>query len=511
MKDSGLKIALINATKNDYGFLVPPLGILSIASYLLNKGIIKKKNIMILDVNLRKPMDFLKFFKPDLVGLSAMTVDYPDAITLGKKIKKFLGIPIIIGGIHISACPKQLRPSFDVGVVGEGEETFFELVKVFSKKRKFNHHELKKIKGLVFMGKEGKLEITPARPLIAPLDKLPCLDWSLLPRVYFRNAPWKVGRQWRVLKEAPLFTSRGCPFNCVFCARNSVFKGVRFFSVKRAVDEIENLVRNYGIEVIHIWDDTFVLSKKRIKDLIKKLKKRNLLGKVLFTEIFTRADLIDEEFLVLLKEMGVINLYYGFESGSEKILAYLKGNTVTMADNRKAVILTDKYGIGIIGSFMFGSPNETKKDMEKTLDFIRWAIKKNFVRLDICRTTPYPGTKIWRYAFKKGIVSENVDWSLFLMGGGPTKEARPLFFNEKVSFEDYRKIWNEARRLIVAVKKRNEKQGAAKAAAITRRREKIAHAILPFDLIWREFKNGRFLVGAGRLVEKLMDRLIRIN
>jgi len=229
MESSQLKVALINCTKNDYIYLHPPLGILSIASYLLRKGIVSKKNIMVLDVSLRDPLEFIKHFQPDIIGLSAQTTSYPDAIKLGKRIKKNFNIPIVIGGIHISVLPNEFLWSlFDIGVIGEGEETFFELLRVFFKdKKKINFDHLKRVKGLIFRDKENKLIFTGVRPLISSLDKIPSIDWSLIPtRAYFRNEMVRVNGKWQLLKLTPFVISRGCPYHCVFCARNSIWSKI---------------------------------------------------------------------------------------------------------------------------------------------------------------------------------------------------------------------------------------------------------------------------------------------
>ena len=502
MENANPKIALINVTKIDYGYLEPPLGLLSIASYLIREKVVREKDIKILDVNFKNPLAFLKYFKPNIVGLSAMTASYPDAITLGRKIKNKFETLVVIGGIHISVDPQNITYPFDIGVIGEGEETFLKLVKLI-KKNKYNYfHKLRRIKGIVYLNENNKPHITPRRLQIKRLDKLPMLNWSLLPKIYFRNEIVRINNKWCVLKEAPLFSSRGCPFNCVFCARKSLFKGVRYFSIKRIVDEIEILVKKHKVEAIHFWDDIFSVSKKRTKDLIKEMEKRNLLRDVVFNKLFARADLIDEEFLSLLKKLEVVNLSYGFESGSDKIIAFLKNDTVTVADNRKAILLTDKFNIGITGSFMFGSPHETKKDMEKTLDLIKWAIKKeNFIRLDICKTTPYPGTKIWQYALDNKIISKNMNLKKLKLNVPSLDSSKPIFV-ESEKIKDFKKIWSEVKKLYRDVNKKNDKQGYHKAWIIADQKKETSIKFLPFELIWNELRVGRFYIGINLIFTK---------
>lgn len=508
MKSFAPKIALINVTKDDWGYLEPPLGVLSIANYVIHKGLISRKNLILLDVVLRDPVSLLKYFKPDLVGISSFTSTYPDAIKLGKKIKEIFDIPVVVGGVHISACPDQLDFPFDIGVVGEGEETFAELVELFSKDGEFMENKLRRIKGLALRNVEGGLELTGSRASIAPLDKIPPFDWSLLPKTYFRPDLFKVDGQWRALKLGTIFSARGCPFKCIFCARHSVFGGVRFFSTSRTADEIENLVKNYGVEAIHIYDDTFTISKDRVSKLILELKKRRLLGKVVFPKVFGRADLVDEEFLQLLKDLGVISVVYGFESGSERILKYLKNETVKVGDNVRAIDLTDKYGLGIIGGFMFASPNETKADMKKTLDLIRYLAKKDgVIKLSITRTTPFPGTKLWQYAADRGIVSDKIDWTsteLFFRN----IKVPPPFFTEKISPEDYKKIWLEANKICFQIGEKIENQ--KKASGVVDRLQKVTffnQVTIPIQLISREFGNGRYALGIRWFLDKARQHL----
>lgn len=513
MKHFEPKIALINIAKNKLDNLEPPLGILSIASYALHSKIIIRKNLVILDTAIREPLDFLRCFKPDLVGISAMTPVYLDAEKIGRQIKKSLSnIPIIIGGFHISSFPEQLEYPFDIGVIGEGEETFFELVRLFKREGNFNGNNLRKIKGSVFRKEDMKIELTGDRVPITPLDKIPPLDWSLLPETYFRLELNKVNGKWRTLKQISIFSARGCPYRCVFCSRRSVFSQVRYFSVKRTVDEIEKLVKNYAIEAIHFHDDTFTLSKERVRELIKELRARNLLEKIVFPKIFARADTIDREFIRLLKEMNVVSIIYGFESGSNRVLKYLKNDTVTVADNKKAAALTDEYDIGIIGGFMLGSPNETKGEMKKTIDLMSWMSRKeNVVKLHTTRTAPFPGTKLWEYAFSKGLVSDKMDWNLTeLFSSG--RKAPQIFFNEKISYDEYSKFWSEADKLCSLVAKRNKGQkGALRARSYLERKSSFSQVLVPIYFIKREIINGRFIVLTLWIFNKIMQHLLSIR
>lgn len=433
MKKNNIRVALINATKAIGYPPDPPLGIMYLASYLLKKKAVSKENIAVLDTNLGNPLDFLKNFQPHIIGISSLTPSYPSAILLAKKLRKALKKSIIItGGIHVSVFPNRLDSLFDIGVVSEGEETFYEIVKFFSGRTAFK--SLKGVKGIIFRENSGKLVITKPRPLIEPLDKIPPIDWSLIPPVYFSYYPIKTNKGYQVIRSAPIFTSRGCPYNCIFCARKAIFKTVRFFSPKRIGQEISALYNQYNIKGFIIRDDTFTISKRRVKALIESLEKEQLLGRIVFHGVFGRADKIDDEFIRLLKKLGVTELSFGFETGSEKIIKLLKNNTVTVKQNKKAAELLEKYDLGLRASFMFGSPRETNNDLQKTLSFIRWLSKKeNVISITPYITTPYPGTKLWQSALEAKTVSENMNWKHLASNQSPEKLFKAFFKNAKLT------------------------------------------------------------------------------
>lgn len=230
---------------------------------------------------------------------------------------------------------------------------------------------LEEIDGLAFK-KNEHVHLTKPRACIEHLDDIPSPDRDAIKKM---NEIYLLPRKTDVTKGfakcTTMMTSRGCPFNCTFCSSIKMWKKARLFSAEYVVDEIEFLIKKYKTEVIYIVDDLFIISKERVKKITELIEQKGLNKKVKLS-VFCRVNLIGEEILNYLKRMNVVHISFGFESGSERILNYLKKGAVTLKQNEDAIELCRKIGgIKVAGSFIIGSPTETKKDMQETLDFIK--------------------------------------------------------------------------------------------------------------------------------------------
>jgi len=389
------------------GYYYPSLGICYIATYL-KRHLQDEIKIAVIDGlfenSIEKIIKKIKEKKPDVIGISSTTLEFANAIEIAQKIQKDFFVPVIVGGVHISALPHTLPKCFNIGVIGEGEQAMLELMQLFSKYKNFPAEKLKKINGIVFRNK-NKVTITAPRLHIEPLDKIPHpnldyfdMEYYLRPRQHLAGV---FGRGTHII------TSRGCPYKCVFCGGSHFWKTVRFHSANYVIEEIRNLINRYDVDCINILDDLFAASKQRLIEISKLIKEEKINKKVKFG-CQMRADLLNDEMAKLLKEMNVVYLGFGLESGSEKILNYLKRGTVTVEENKKGIEIANKYGFKTGSGFMIGNPNETMKDLEKTYNFI---ISNPLDTMGMYITTPLPGTELWCYAKDKGIVSENMDWS----------------------------------------------------------------------------------------------------
>lgn len=410
----------------------PPLGICYISSYLRKYGgfndivIIEREDDQIAAIRREKP---------DILGMSLHTIEVNEGIKLAEQVKSEFDIPILVGGPHFTFVPHTLPNSIDVAILHEGEQTTLELIQIFEK-HGLKKDALKNLRGIAYHD-NGRIKVTKRRPLIKNLDDIPFPARDLLKMKEFYLKPRRVFRGY-LRRGTHMITSRGCPYRCVYCGSAKFWNTIRFHSAEYVVSEIEELINKYKVEAITFYDDLFIANKKRVEEILRLMKEHGLIGKVIF-ECQGRANLMNEKICKLLKEMGVVSIAFGFESGSEKILKYLKKGTVTVEQNKYSVNLCKKYGFLVEGTFMIGAPFETKEDMMKTLRFIK---EQPLDAANIYVTTPLVGTELWDYAKAEGIVSENMDFSKTNIHANPTLEDN-IYLNKMVSREEFGKIVEE--------------------------------------------------------------------
>lgn len=386
---TGKHLTLVYASQ---GFCsgILPLGLASISAYLKYYG--GFADISVLDANCQ---DIYKDFVPaDVVGITSVTQDIENATRFARYVKAQADIPVILGGVHVSTL-RQLPEPFDIGVIGEGEVTFLELMSLPD----FAPCNLRKVRGICFRD-GGEVVFTEPRELIDDLDTIPLPDRELFNLAYYlqpRNLiPYYTGRTLTML------SSRGCPFNCRFCSTKVHWKKFRAFSAERVVAEMELLVIKYKVEIIHIFDDLFIADKKRLQAIGKLVQKADLPRKVKFM-CLVRSDMVDDTVMSILRDMNVVATGAGMESGSDRMLRYLKRDTTTVQMNRNLIDLSTRYGIPVMGSFMVGNPGETMRDLQDTHRFmLDYHDNKYFTPLTYISTT-FPGTEFWDYAMKRNI------------------------------------------------------------------------------------------------------------
>jgi anaerobic magnesium-protoporphyrin IX monomethyl ester cyclase len=400
-----LKFTLVNPpttanleTMSRLGLKAPPLGLAYIAATLEREGVdVTTIDAAVTDMSHQELGEVLQRTHPDVIGVTSTTPTIYDAIKTVMIAKENCPDSVtIMGGSHITFMPMETMlacPHLDVGVIGEGEDTVLDLLKMVEGKK-----PLSEVDGIVYRKNRDVLRNKP-RKLIENLDELPFPARHLLPLDKYTV----MGKR---TKLGSIITSRGCPFHCIFCS-SSEFYGRRFRarSPKNVVDEIEELITKYGIRSIEILDDTFTVDKNRAARIAEEIIQRGL---DIYWTCGSRADLITRDLLHLFKKAGCVLFYIGVESGSAKVLKTLKKG-INLEQVRTVIKWVKELGMEAIGSFIIGTPGETKEDVMKTINFAR---NSGIDFAQFTAMTPYPGTEIYEIAKREGLLITD-DWSKF--------------------------------------------------------------------------------------------------
>jgi anaerobic magnesium-protoporphyrin IX monomethyl ester cyclase len=370
------------------------------------------------------PVRDLDEFRPDLFAVSSITQNYSYALHYIREARD-RGVPSIMGGMHISALPQSLPREADLGCVGEGEETFLEVLKAFREHGRLPISRMREIRGIVFRDEDEKLVITPDRPVIPSLDDIPHPDRSL------------IGYK----KREYLFTARGCQYNCVFCTTSRYWGAIRYLSADKVVEEVGELVE-HGVRTIRFNDDNFVGNRDRLREISQKIVARGYHRRARFS-CWARSNNVTPETVASLKAMNMVAVVMGLESGSPGTLRYLKGN-VTVEDNARAIELLKDAGIQASGDFIIGAPGESEKEIMQTCDFIRKS-RIDFVLINVF--SPLPGTPVWEEARKKGLVSDDMDWGKVAFEWFTDDDRTSLNLSDHLTHRQLYRLYRKCRRL----------------------------------------------------------------
>ncbi len=378
------------------GMKAPPLGLASIAAVLEQAGYkVRIIDSPTLEIEEDEWLQEVKSWSPDVVGLSLLTPLAPRGYRAIRRLKEEMpDVPVIVGGPHPSFMYEEaISNGADIVVRGEGEITTLEVVKTLEA-RGLDREYLKKINGIAFRS-NGKITLTPPRPPIRNLDELPWPARHLLPMEKYTL----FGKPIRV---AHVMASRGCPYGCIYCT-TSYFWGrmVRFRSARNVADEIEYLVDKYNVKYIAFADDELAINKRFIREFVREMKERGL---DLPFACGARVDHVNKEFMKFLFDNNCVTLYFGVESASQRTLDKI-GKRITVEQIMKAFQWKKELRGFAVGSFILGFPWETIDDMKKTVEF---AIKLDPDYAQFTALTPYPGTPLFEYAKKHGLIE---DWN----------------------------------------------------------------------------------------------------
>ena len=402
--------------------MMPPLGLASIAAFL------EKRNIAVHIIDcyahpdaLSLMKDILRQERPAFIGFSCTTSSFLDGACLARFAKKELpSIQTIFGGSHVSALKEQIMGSFpevDIVIVGEGEETLYELITSQGE----NHDQ---IQGLVYRDAAGPV-FTGYRKKLLELDSLPFPAYEKLagfPNIYklpIFNYP--------KVPNSSCISSRGCPYACSYCDRSVFRRLFRFNSADYLYDHLRYMNNRFGIRHVNFYDDQFSFNRQRVVDLCHLIINNPL--KMSFN-CAARADHIDLDLLRLMKEAGCWMISLGIETGDENLLSQHRQN-VNLDMLADKIQLIHKAGIRVKGLLMMGLPGENEQSIQRSMDYVFSLPIDDF---NLSKFTPFPGSPLYKEIDKLGSFEE--DWArmdcmdfLFVPHGMTKKRLDELFIH----------------------------------------------------------------------------------
>lgn len=364
-----------------------PLGILYIAAVLEREG----HEVACIDaaaelLNVEGTVKRVEEFAPDLIGIGSFTVTFETCVKLGEALKDALpNIPIVLGSYHVTLVPEEAMANtcFDVGVLGEGEFTMLDLVDHYQGRK-----SLEDVPGIVFRQDDGSCHFTPARKKFKALDELPFPARHLLPPNIYRPIPVDE----HAFPKFAMVSSRGCPHACAFCQKSR--SGYRSHSAQYVVDELEHLIRDFGVQDVAFVDSLFCANKKRVHAICDEMIRRGVHKKISWT-CSSRVEVVDKPLLQKMKDAGCWRTRFGVESGSDRVLDFISKG-ITKDKIRKAITAAHEVGLRPKAFFMVGHMPDTRESILETIEFAK-SIPLHDVTVQINTLLPEtPQMEIWK-------------------------------------------------------------------------------------------------------------------
>ena len=443
-----MKILLIRPPmtllKNEIKSVVFPLGLAYLAASLekndfevevLDAVILDENKNIVRDNMIHLGLDWpeieqkIRESAPEVVGITcSFSSQSTNADRMAEIVKKINpNIKVVMGGTHPSSVPKEVlaNPNVDFVVLGEGENTLVKLLQNINSSEK-----MKEIKGLGFKYKniEGKeigeretkekeiseipenkvkeiSHINYERDYIEDIDTIPLPARHLFPMNLYLNTEMGHGADLMRKPISSMITSRGCPYNCVYCSVQTVWgRTYRPRSPENVVDEMEILVNQYGVKEIHFEDDNLTLKRERMIDICKEIVARKIdikwttpNGVAIWT--------LDKEVLTWMKKAGCYKLCFGIESGDPETQKFIR-KSVPFDKCKNIVKEANKLGIWTHGFFIIGFPFEDQKSIDNTL---KYAIESDLDFASFFLATPYPKTDLYAIMNEQGMIA-NITW-----------------------------------------------------------------------------------------------------
>lgn len=396
---------------------------------------VKIIDVAVQDIDNRCLVSILKDYSPKVIGITAVSANYLDAIDAISSIRQVLGyrVKIILGGPHVTFSAQTIlkyHKEIDFCVLGEGEESFLHLVQCIER----NNNDYRGIKGIAYIGNRGYY--------FSGYNKL-SQDLNLLP--YPARHLYDIGEFPYVLSDkvaktknnTELIVSRGCAYNCGFCSTKQLWRGnYRRKTVEKTIAEILYLY-NKGFTGLYFNDDIFTLDRVWVLDVCKDIIEKPI---NITWACGTRVDCVDKELLQYMRRAGCVFINYGVESGS-KVILNLQNKKHTIRQVEQAFSLMHEEGIYSSCNLVFGFPGESIQTAKNTINWIKNIIKPDDIW--ISKACCYPGTLLSRYY---GVTADDYEVKInnmcskgLIYGSGGI--YTPFFNNKKT----VREIWDYAK------------------------------------------------------------------
>lgn len=433
-----MKILLIHpyiSSNNRFTVLTEPIGLLCLASYMEESGyeveildlyargvdsIVKRGKLYTKGVS-DKPtiIQLVRGYRPDLIGITCNFTEYaPDAFELAKLIKSNINVLLVIGGAHVSMDAEDTlrqNEAIDVVVRGEGEIVFKRLIEAVECGRTFDN-----IEGITYKNNKGEIISNPKQTLIKDMDTLPIPDRSKIPmNIYLRTNSMAL----QFIKKEPvatIMTSRGCPFNCIFCSSKAMWERKwRPRSPEKVLEEIEALVTDFGVNEVAIYDDQFIVDKRRVERLCDLLIERKL-DISLSIPSGTSVWLAGEKLLKKMKRAGFYRLCFPIETGNENTMKFIK-KPINLKDTKKLIKIANRIGFWTQGNFIIGFPYESKEEIRST---IKYAYDSGLDYAFFYIAQPCAGSEMYEIFKKEGLLMNIARLSNVERAGYDTKTMK---------------------------------------------------------------------------------------
>lgn len=406
-----------------FDWSVPPIGPAYVSAYLKSRGC----HVFTLNLNAEHGderqivSDCIRHNNIHLVGIGDLVTRFAQMKEMLEYIKSVHPeIIVFMGGGLVTYSPDEAMrgiPCADIGVIGEGEITAYEMVRALEEGR-----SLADVDGLVYRTKDAgveKIVFSKARKPIRDLDSLPFPDWDGFK--FFQQAEQHSSPDNQRIVSAPLVTSRSCPFSCTYCSKSGG-QTYRQRSLDNIFAELELLVREKNVNRLFLDDELFAFNANRLYEFCERIERFHIqwlvylrVGKHMTSDVLRK-----------MKNSGCIRIFYGFESGDDSVLASMK-KKITVRDIRDTVQRTYDAGILCTGQFIFGDVAENRTTIENTFSFAK-SIQDKVIFMEYAMIRCYPGSALFAAAVRSGRIPDTLDF---------IRKGCPLVNMSQLSDEEY--------------------------------------------------------------------------